>query len=148
MNGWPRTVGGKMLRRALFTLCWIVMAAALISMLAGCAALDEAYDRAHWEWDGMETATYTWIEAPGARDKCGNFSRNTINWGCAIRMIHPTPQHGAKPVPGAKVKTGHCIIFSSASEEDAKRIITTDGDDLWSHELRHCNGWNHPQRKP
>lgn len=121
-----------------------IAAAIAALLLAGCVALDAAYDRAHWVRDGMDTGFYTWTvvnnEAP-----CGvHFQRGAV-WGCAVRMILAVPQPGAKPVPGATVSTGHCFIYSNAPESEAPRVLSRDGDDLWSHELRHCRGWRHPR---
>ena len=116
----------------------------LLLLLTGCATMDEIYDRSRWVYDGMETATYTW-EVVQDQSRCGNFAPNAPHWGCALRVINSVVPMGAKPVPGATVKFGHCYIFSDVEEEDAKRIISMHGDDLWSHELRHCNGWGHPR---
>ena len=127
------------MNRALIVLGLVLM---LVSVF-GCASMDRIYDESRWRYDGMETATYTWQEGEHFKAACGHFASNVINWGCAVRIMDSVQVVGANPVPGAKVSTGHCYILSNVSEEDAKRIGTTTGDDLWSHELRHCNGYRH-----
>ena len=120
-----------------------------LAALAGCASLDAMYERTHWQYDGIKTATYTWTVDPDAKPRCGQFAPNVGNWACAVRVEGAQPQPGAKPIPGATVATGHCFVYSNVPEEDARRIGTTDGDDLWSHEVyRHCrDGYKHPDRK-
>jgi hypothetical protein len=38
---------------------------------------------------------------------------------------------------------GLCVIWSHMTEDEAKRAMSGDGIDLWTHELRHCEGWRH-----
>ena len=128
------------MNRALIVLGLVLM---LVSVF-GCASMDRIYDESRWKYDGMETATYTWQEGEHFKSACGHFAANVINWGCAVRIMDSVTVVGAKPVPGAKVSTGHCYILSNVSEEDAKRIGTTMGDSLFEHELTHCRGNAHP----
>lgn len=118
---------------------------ALACLATGCAALDRAYDSARWEYDGMAVATYTWHLADDPA-RCGIHYTKGEAWGCAVRVMGAAPQPGAKPVPGTSGTSGHAFIYSNVSEEEAKRLPSVHGDDLWSHELRHCKGWRHPIR--
>ena len=118
-------------------------------LLSGCASIDAIYDRSRWIYDGLEVATYTWqVESDPVR--CGlHYIRDSrLLWGCAVRVRGAVQQHGARPVPGSNGAGGHCFVYSNAPEDEARRITTRHGDDLWSHELRHCRGWVHPRRKP
>ena len=38
---------------------------------------------------------------------------------------------------------GPCIVYSMYSEDEAMRVISSDGEDLRAHELRHCDGFVH-----
>ena len=40
-----------------------------------------------------------------------------------------------------------CEIYSDRSEQEAARTISGDGDDLRTHELRHCAGMSHQGRE-
>ena len=40
-----------------------------------------------------------------------------------------------------------CVIYSDRSEDEAARTISGDGDDLRTHELRHCSGFSHQGRE-
>lgn len=117
----------------------------LALLLSGCAAIDRIYDASRWERDGFETATYTWHHETDPV-RCGiHYNVSGRYWGCAVRVRDATPQPGAKVVSGTTAASGHCFIYSNvATEEEARRITTRHGDDLWSHETRHCRGWRHP----
>lgn len=118
----------------------------LACLATGCAAIDRIYDEARWQYDGFAVATYTWhVESDPVR--CGIHYNMTLRyWGCAVRTLGSTPQPGAKHVPGTTGTRGHCFIYSNVPEDEAKRLPSIHGDDLWSHELRHCLGWVHPRR--
>lgn len=118
-----------------------------VIVLSGCAALDEAYDRARWQWDGLETGRYVWVK--GERDLVTSICHmDPKRWygGCALRTLNPADFPDAKPIPGRRVTTGVCYVYADADEEDAKRLGTAHGDSLYDHELRHCLGWVHPGR--
>lgn len=119
----------------------------LAFLLTGCASMDAIYDSSRWEFDGFQTATYTWKVVDNPSVCSFQQSMTGREWGCAVRVRDSTPQPGAKPVPGVDPSVGgHCYIFASVTEEDAKRITSIHGDNLRDHELRHCNAWNHPRR--
>ena len=118
---------------------------ALVTLLSGCTTMDTIYDESRWVYDGVHTATYSW-EVTDTNTWCKPFAPNTRYWACALRAINAPAQPDAKPIPGAVVKDGHCFIYSNVTEEDAKRLASSTGGDLWSHEVfGHCrDGKRHP----
>lgn len=119
----------------------------LAVLLPGCAAIDRAYDASRWEFDGFQTATYTWKVVDNPSVCSFQQSMTGREWGCAVRVKESVQQEGAKAVPGVDPSVGgHCFIFASVTEESAKRITSIHGDNLRDHEKRHCAGWAHPRR--
>lgn len=120
----------------------------VVVVFSGCAAIDAAYDRARWRWDGFETGRYVWTKAE--RETVTSICRMSASrayGGCALRTINPARPNDGKPIPGRRVTTGVCYIIADVDEEDAKRLASRDGDSLYDHELRHCLGWVHPDRR-
>lgn len=41
-------------------------------------------------------------------------------------------------------QTGKCWVYSVWTADEAKRAYAGDRDDLYTHEMRHCEGMRHP----
>jgi len=41
-------------------------------------------------------------------------------------------------------RNGRCDTFSFLSEAEAKDPFNPYGENVWRHEMKHCDGWRHP----
>ena len=102
-----------------------LLALALVTLLAlvlqGCAT-EYTWKRTHQSCGEV----YTWIVVP--RDQlyatCGQ-TKAYSNLGACV-YLYPA-----------------CIAYSYMSEEQAKLVMSADGETLWEHEQRHVMGETH-----
>lgn len=95
-------------------------------VVTGCAA-DYAWNQA-----GPPSATYEWVVV---------HDRRALHDICAIsRDRAPSLAACAFQIR----QTGKCWVYSVWTAEEAKRQYAGDRDDLYTHEMRHCQGYRHP----
>lgn len=106
-------------------------------VLASCAATKSPAELG-WRQDmpqfQLKRVEWNVITGPNARERlkglCGLWY---YPLACAVRIV----------------EGGQCIVFSTRTEEEAKRIaLWNEGWSLWDHELAHCGhgvggGWTH-----
>jgi len=122
---------GKLLNiiyRTLATVGGILMAVALLSLLAGCAAWGQ--DRWYVNEYMKPTLTYEWMLTSSVQEtqqKCGRPMQwrpeGSYSIACAIRL------QGRR----------HCIVISHIPESVAKDYVIYGTESVWSHEItKHC----------
>ena len=95
--------------------------------LSGCASMTPEREWFHGSWP---SASVEWVQVQGREvyAKCGNPARSGVTtMACAVQDR----------------ESGVCTIYSLYSEDHARHVYTSHGDDLRSHERRHCAGWRH-----
>ena len=121
MTSWPRTVGW--LQRAMLAAGVILMVYALM----GCASMSPERE---WYKSGPPSDRVVWVQVPWNEipAKCGEakYANHSV-WACVVQVR----------------ENSTCYVFSGFPEYQAHYLYTSHGDDLHSHELRHCNGWRH-----
>lgn len=85
-----------------------------------------------WLQAGAPSATHEWVVV---------HDRRALHDICAISQDR-APSLGACAFQIRQ--TGKCWVYSVWSADEAKRQYAGDGDDLYSHEMRHCQGYRHP----
>lgn len=121
-------------------------ALAPLLLVAGCAVTmrPNAYE---WYADMPPSEYYRWevVDDPAL---CGRPVVDSWNgWACAIRLSQGVIRPGDKRIDGGPVTAEEgrlCVIFSSMSEETAKRVQSKwETRSLFAHEMDHCAGYAH-----
>lgn len=107
---------------------WLLLAFALL-ILAGVLTLQGCTSDYQWKRTQDASASHQWIVVPYAelhRTCLTSVARSPNLGGCAFA----TPR-------------GLCRVYSYLSEDEAARTWSGDGEDLRTHELKHCAGFVH-----
>lgn len=101
-------------------------------LLSGCAVLPPDYE---WHRTSMLPATsYEWnvVRRDDLYKVCGiNPPAMPALGACAFNLQQPRK----------------CHIFSHYTEASARVVFSGDGESLWDHEMRHCAGWDHQDKR-
>ena len=120
----------------------------LALLLSGCVVTyrPNAYE---WYADAAPSDYYRW-EVVDDLALCGRAMADSwTGWACAIRLSQGVIRPGDKRIDGGPVTAEEgrlCVIFSSMSEEEAKRVPSKwETRSLWDHEMQHCAGYAHKE---
>ena len=113
-------------RRHLFLLALAVFVLVGVLHLQGCAT-DYTWTRQH---EAAESVLWRKVSRDEMYRLCNSTRDQAPNrGGCA----HWYPKI--------------CEVWSMYSEDEAKRTMSGDGLDLYTHEVRHCEGFGHSQHR-
>lgn len=111
-------------RRASVALAILVVTLLALVYMNGCASFRPEHK---WSRIGPPSKSYVWLKVPHEtlHDTC-RITKAMHNLGACVSY---NPEHST--------------VFSYFTEAQAKLVVSSDGEDLWSHEMRHVRGEIH-----